>query len=1181
MFLRYYFFTFCCFIAFSFASANNSDMRFIENIGQWNNNIQFNTRLNQGNIYFEKHCFTFVLIERKNHSKDSHNHSTDIKNGHHFKIHFKGANENIHFTYSGKSEHYYNYFLGNDKSKWKSHVHEYESITYRNLYNGIDMAVYGDKQNMKYEYYVAPNANPNLIQVKYEGVDDIQLKNNNLYYNTSVTEIIELAPYAYQIINGDTIKIACNYQLNKNNNVVSFSFPNSYDKRYELVIDPTLIFSRLSNSTSDNFGFTATYDDQGRAYAGGIVFGAQGQYPTTTGAFDETYNGGVRELGTFFNQAIDIGISCYNASTGALIYGTYIGGSNNEIPNSMIVNNIGELVVLGTTGSSNFPINGLNIYDDSFNNGVTYNFSNNGVYFSNGSDIVVFKLSSNGNALTASTFIGGSGNDGLNDDLNSQTEYDGTDLHFNYGDGFRGEVIVDEDDNIYVASSTNSSDFPTVGTASSQNGVQDAVTFKLNSTMSNLIYSRYIGGSNDDAAYSLKIDNNNNVFVVGGTKSNDFPIVGNTININYQNGVSDGYICKLDNVTGNILASTFIGTNSYDQVYFVDLDESDNVYVVGQTLGNYPVFSSLYSNTNGKQFIHKLNNDLNSTIYSTVFGSGGNNIDLSPTAFLVDICERVYVSGWGGNTNENRNPNNTNSFISGMPTTSNAFKQNTDGSDFYFFVLNKNASGILYGTYFGGNADEHVDGGTSRFNDQGIVYQAICAACGGETFQTSPGFSSNSSSTNCNLGIMKFNIDLPITLVDINAFPTYTGCIPLTVNFESILNDVSTFEWDFGDGSVSSLPNPTYTYTDTGVFNVRLIGSDPNSCNEADTAYLNVYASDDTITTNQIDSFYVNCDDYSIYVKAPLNSTSTYNWHMGDGTIYIDAGNEITHQYSDGNVYEIILHVEDTTKCDANGYDTLIIDLPPLIEAEINSDFGCVNTLFALQNNSNENAETFIWDLGNGETSNEYEPTIQYNAVDDYTVYLTVIDSGTCNIIDMDTNIISIIPAAVANFRTDSNYYIYPDLVQFTNYSYNYNQFEWNFGDGKYDSTNIDPLHFYENIYDFSPCLTVWNEGCLDTICKDIYIDFIPLIDVPNAFSPNGDGINDVIKVEGVGITQLSFKIYNRWGELVYEGFDQNEGWDGYYKGKLQELEVYTYQVNAILLDGSNKILKGNITLVK
>ena len=89
------------------------------------------------------------------------------------------------------------------------------------------------------------------------------------------------------------------------------------------------------------------------------------------------------------------------------------------------------------------------------------------------------------------------------------------------------------------------------------------------------------------------------------------------------------------------------------------------------------------------------------------------------------------------------------------------------------------------------------------------------------------------------------------------------------------------------------------------------------------------------------------------------------------------------------------------------------------------------------------------------------------------------------------------------------------------------------------------------------------------------------MIGVPNAFSPNGDGNNDIIYVEGIGIDALNFKIYNRWGELVFESNDQQIGWDGTYKGIEQEMEVYTYTVDALFYNKESVVLKGNITLLR
>jgi gliding motility-associated-like protein len=112
-------------------------------------------------------------------------------------------------------------------------------------------------------------------------------------------------------------------------------------------------------------------------------------------------------------------------------------------------------------------------------------------------------------------------------------------------------------------------------------------------------------------------------------------------------------------------------------------------------------------------------------------------------------------------------------------------------------------------------------------------------------------------------------------------------------------------------------------------------------------------------------------------------------------------------------------------------------------------------------------------------------------------------------------------------------------------------------------------------------CLRAYNDVCADTICKNIFISFTGLVGVPNAFSPNGDGINDEVRVEGRGIVALTFRIFNRWGEKVFESHDQSIGWNGIYKGELQEMEVYTYAVEATLINGQVVPLKGNITLLR
>ena len=103
----------------------------------------------------------------------------------------------------------------------------------------------------------------------------------------------------------------------------------------------------------------------------------------------------------------------------------------------------------------------------------------------------------------------------------------------------------------------------------------------------------------------------------------------------------------------------------------------------------------------------------------------------------------------------------------------------------------------------------------------------------------------------------------------------------------------------------------------------------------------------------------------------------------------------------------------------------------------------------------------------------------------------------------------------------------------------------------------------------------------MDTTYRVLRIVGESVLYIPNSFTPNGDGINDVVKIEGAGIVELVFRIYNRWGEKVFETHDKNIGWDGIYKGELQEMDAYTYSADATLVNSQVVHLKGNITLLR
>ena len=638
----------------------NPSLRFTENIGQWDDKILFRAQLDGGGLFLEKNCLTLNFYDKKKYRSLHHGgflsakyKDLDIKN-HAYKIYFEGCNPNPQIEKAQKGTDYENFFLGNDKKKWKTNVSNYHQIWLRNLYNGIDYEAITSAIGLKYNFYVKPNASVENIKLKYEGVDKIKLKDGKLIIKLEVNEIIEQKPYAYQLINGIVTEVACVYKFK--DNVLSFEFPNGYNNHYELVIDPQLVFAAQSGSTADNFGMTATFDAAGNLYSGGTAF--NNGYPTTPGAFSTSF----AATYTPNTSNTDVVITKYNSVGNNLIYSTYVGGLGSEVVTSLIVDGNNNLCFYGATGSANFPVT-TNAYDVSFNGGSFLSFYYNGTTFNNGTDIYIGKLNSTGTSMLGCTFIGGSDNDGVNhvnhlSTLNTPSgpvqEYVVDSLQHNYGDQYRGEIQVDILNNIYIASSSRSSNFPVTPGAFdvSLGGKQDAVVAKFNSSLTQLLYCTFVGGSLNESGNALIVNSSFEVYLTGGTCSSDFPTTAGANSTTNNGGIADGYIFHLNPAGNSVLHSTYLGTSSYDQSFFVQKDRNNNIYVYGQSLGNMPIVNSgtvvPYSNPNTHQFITRYNSTLSTKNLSTVFGSNTGVIDISPSAFAVDKCDNIYLSGWGG-----------------------------------------------------------------------------------------------------------------------------------------------------------------------------------------------------------------------------------------------------------------------------------------------------------------------------------------------------------------------------------------------------------------------------------------------------------------------------------------------------------------------------------------------------
>ncbi len=1190
--------------------ADSPLLDYTENKGQWDKKIHYRTDIHGGHIeltsqsirylYFSKEDIDEVHHLKHEHPEEVYSHKV---NCYAYELQFANANVQSKLSAAGKRSYYKNYFLGNDAKRWAGNVGVYESVLYENLYTGIDLKVYASGQLFKYDVVVKPGANPSVVRFNYKGVKPLLLADGSIQLNIGFAKVAEMAPYTYQLIGNQKVVVKSMYQLSADGSL-SFVFPEGYDKNYELIIDPTLVFATYSGSTATTFGFSATYDLSGSLYAGGEVFSIG--WPVSVGAFQVAYGGGV-----------DCGINKYTPNGNALIYSTYYGGDLSDLPNNMVVNTNNELAMTGSTSSSNLPTT-PGCFDPTSNGGT---------------DAYVVRFNATGTAMLGSTYIGGNAADASNSLA----------LSPNSGDANRGEIAYDDNGvDLLIAISTSSANFPVTPTAyqSTIGGGQDGVFFKMNGTCSTLLFSTYIGGSNNDAAFSLARKSNGNWVLAGGTSSNDFPTTAGAMTPTYQSA-TDAFVCEFNTNATSLIYSTYIGTTSYDHAFKVQVDAMDTVYVCGQTAGaTFPVSPGVYNNPNTTIFIMKLNPDLSNYALSTRIGQTTN---LVPTAFLKDVCGNIYFSGFQAGQ--------------GLPLTPNAH-QSTQGG-FWLCVLSGDFTQLIYATYMGVPGD-HVDGGTSRFDPAGIVYQSVCT--NSPAFYQTPGcHAPNNMAGSWDVASYKFDFEQTGPQASFDISPNDSGCTPHPVVFtNNSIAGVSYF-WDFGDGNTDTSPSPTHTYTSQGVYTVMMVAYNPNGCITSDTSYTTITivgTPDATFTTDVT----LGCEDDTVsFLNNPVQPGNTqFGWAFGDGNFAIMP--DPTHIYTTQGNYVVV--------CIAtNGFCADTFALPVNVLHPINAAFA-INTpdSVCIGQAITFNAGTsvpigglqFEWDMGNGFTTSSGTNPIfnyQYPLSGYYTVTLTVTDTIGCT----DTysmNIFVDIPGFASFTASDSviclgDPVFFKDSLPATTFG-----FAWDFGDGTLLLNEHNPYYSWSSPGTYQVTLTNDNPVCPDdVVTKNIIVNSYPLVNlgpdtsycpggtstillsnqlnpggtfdnlwstgsmassiavaqagiywlrvsngpctttdsitidrdcylnIPNSFSPDGDGLNDYFlprELLSSGLTAFRMDIYNRWGEKVFAtNAIDGRGWDGKHNGVPQSTGVFVYVIEATFHNNLKKTYSGNVTLVR
>ena len=419
--------------------------------------------------------------------------------------------------------------------------------------------------------------------------------------------------------------------------------------------------------------------------------------------------------------------------------------------------------------------------------------------------------------------------------------------------------------------------------------------------------------------------------------------------------------------------------------------------------------------------------------------------------------------------------------------------------------------------------------------------------------------------------------------VQFNAEKT-DGCIPLTPVFKDFSTTVagSTYNWDFGDKTFSFDKNPSKIYQKDGKFSVKLTVVAPGGC--ADSLIIPNYINPLSLVTakftesthcaNRIMQF----TDSSTVSNGKI---ANWNWSFGNG-VFSSQSNPSTVFQKSGN-YTVSLTVTSDQGCQNITTKEISIDDVPKVNFAADKTNGCFPDVIIFDNKSTfMEGSKFEWHFGDGFKQTFFAPAHKYMDIDSFTVKCIGISPQGCKDSLVKEKYISIQISPISKFEIENKKVLIPGFkINFTNLSTTAKDYVWSFGDSTISAFK-NPAHQFLDSGSFKVCLTAKNsEYCKSVYCENVQIRYPGNIAVPNAFSPNNDGKNDVFKVLGGPISEMSLKVYNTWGSLVFSSESQNEGWDGNFAGEKQPIGEYNYLLIGKLTDGSEINKTGVINLTR
>ncbi|MEW5986280.1 MAG: pectin acetylesterase-family hydrolase [Chloroflexota bacterium] len=561
-----------------------------------------------------------------------------------------------------------NYFVG-EEARRLTGIPTYGRVAYKEVYPGVDLVFYGRQGQVEYDLVLAAGVSPGVIALNVDGAERLQLAaNGDLVIHLNGKQVQMARPLVYQATADGRQELNGRYVL-KGPNQVGFAVA-AYDASRPLIIDPVLVYSTYFGGADNDAANGLVVDEQGNVYVTGFTMSTD--LPTAN-PYQAAFGGGKG----------DAFVTKISADGSAVLYSTYLGGSDRDIGLNVAVDADGNAYVTGQTLSTDFAVE--NALQESFGGGEY--------------DAFVAKIGSDGSSLAYSTYLGGS-------------DYEGC-----------AAIAVAGDGSAYLVGCTYSAapqDIPFPVTADAlqadhAGGNSDVFVVKIDPAGSALTYSTYLGGTDEDYGSDIALDAAGNVYLGGETFSLDFP-TASPLQATHNGGLNDAFVAKLDADGSELEYSTFLGGSDQDYVSAIALDASGAVYVVGETYSAdfptaYPFQAALNQGVAESvdipdAFVAKVSADGSGLHYATYLGGSGYD---SGNDVTVDGSGRATVVGFTDSAD--------------FPTA-NAFQPAYAGGDYDAFVTQFDASGSAanYTSYLGGTL---LDWGATVASDAaGNVYVA-------------------------------------------------------------------------------------------------------------------------------------------------------------------------------------------------------------------------------------------------------------------------------------------------------------------------------------------------------------------------------------------------------------------------------------------------------------------------